>query len=464
MSILAAAMVPHPPLIIPEVGHGEEKKIPATVDAYREVARAIFGARPDALVVATPHSAMYADWFHISPGASARGDFSRYRAGGVRVEARYDRELAAALCRIADERRFPAGTDGQKDAALDHATMIPLYFLREAYGDAPLPPIVRVGLSGLPLTDHYRLGMMIREAARSLDRNLAFIASGDLSHRLQADGPYGFRAEGPRYDARLMDAMGRAAFGELLDFSGAFCEAAGECGHRSFTIMAGCLDGLSVAAKALSYEGPFGVGYGVCLFAPGEPNDARRFLDAALGAEAERLQARKEGEDAYVRLARLAVETYVATGRPARLPEGLPAELTGRRAGVFVSLHKGGQLRGCIGTTSATAPSIAREILQNGVGACAEDPRFPPVTAEELPLLVYGVDVLGDAEPIDSPDQLDAKRYGVIVTSGRRRGLLLPDLEGVDTAEQQIDIARRKAGIGPGEAVSLQRFEVTRHV
>jgi AmmeMemoRadiSam system protein A len=457
-------MVPHPPLIIPEVGRGEEKKVQATIDAYREAARFVLDAKPDTIVITTPHSAMYADWFHISPGAASKGSFAQFGAGSVRVNAQYDEEFTHALCRLARENGFPAGTEGQKDASLDHATMIPLRFLGDAYGETPLPPIVRVGLSGLPLTDHYRLGMMIRHTAETLDRRVSVVASGDLSHRLKADGPYGFRPEGPEYDGRIMDIMARAAFGELLDFSDAFCDAAGECGHRSFTIMAGCFDGVAVQAKALSYEGTFGVGYGVCLFSPGEKDESRRFLDAALQKEAELLKDRKENEDAYVRLARLAVETYVTDGSRARLPDGLPAELTGRRAGAFVSLHKKGQLRGCIGTTSATTPSVAEEILQNGISACAQDPRFNPVTADELPLLEYSVDVLGEAEPIASPGKLDVKRYGVIVSNGRRRGLLLPDLDGVDTVEEQISIARRKAGIRPNEEVELQRFEVVRHV
>ena len=464
MGILNAIMVPHPPLIVPEVGRGEERKIQRTIDAFREAAQFAFDARPDAIVITTPHSAVYADWFHISPGSRATGSFAKFGAGGVRVDARYDEELVRALCRLARERGFPAGTEGQKGDSLDHATMIPLYFLRQAYGDRPLPPVVRAGLSGLPLTDHYRLGALIRDASEMLNRRVCVVASGDLSHRLREDGPYGFRPEGQEYDARIMDVMGRAAFGELFDFSGAFCEAAGECGHRSFAIMAGCFDGVSVRATALSYEGPFGVGYGVCLFAPGERDDSRRFLDAALKKEAERLRERKGGEDAYVRLARLTVETHVRTGRRAKLPDGLPAELANRRAGVFVTLHKNGQLRGCIGTTSPTAPSVAEEILRNGVCACSEDPRFSPVSADELPLIEYSVDVLGNAEPIGSPDLLDVKRYGVIVSNGRRRGLLLPDLDGVDTVDEQIAIAKRKAGIERGESVQLQRFEVVRHV
>ena len=137
--------------------------------------------------------------------------------------------------------------------------------------------------------------------------------------------------------------------------------------------------------------------------------------------------------------------------------------MTDRAAGVFVSLHKAGGLRGCIGTIAPTTASIAQEILQNAISAGTRDPRFPRVQPEELAQLEYSVDVLNAPEPITSPDQLDVRRYGVIVSSGSRRGLLLPNLEGVDTISQQIDIARQKAGISPRESYTLQRFEVVRH-
>ena len=145
------------------------------------------------------------------------------------------------------------------------------------------------------------------------------------------------------------------------------------------------------------------------------------------------------------------------------VPEGLPEALTKTRAGAFVSIHKQGRLRGCIGTIAPTRSSLAEEIIHNAVSAATRDPRFDPIRPEELKWLEISVDVLGEPEPIDSVAELDVKRYGVIVTNGGRRGLLLPDLEGVDTPEQQVEIARRKAGIGPDEAVLLERFEVVRH-
>ncbi|MBP3866525.1 MAG: AmmeMemoRadiSam system protein A, partial [Eggerthellaceae bacterium] len=155
--------------------------------------------------------------------------------------------------------------------------------------------------------------------------------------------------------------------------------------------------------------------------------------------------------DPHVALARLSVETYVKTGRAAVLPDDVSPELLERRAGVFVSLHEHGELRGCIGTISATTGSIAEEIIQNGISACSRDPRFPAVRPDELDYLEYSVDVLGDAERIESPDQLDVKRYGVIVTKGWKRGLLLPNLDGVDTIGYQLAIAKQKAGIDPAD-------------
>jgi len=162
-----------------------------------------------------------------------------------------------------------------------------------------------------------------------------------------------------------------------------------------------------------------------------------------------------------VQLARKTIESYVREGTTIAPPAELTPEM--QQAGVFVSLHAHGDLRGCIGTFQATTPNVAQEVIRNAIHAATQDPRFAPVRPNELADLEISVDVLTPPEPIDSLEQLDPKRYGVIVESGRRRGLLLPDLEGVDTVEYQVDIARRKARIGPHEAVKLFRFEVKRY-
>lgn len=460
MPILGAFIVPHPPLIVSQIGKGEERKIQKTVDSYHEVAKRISELAPETIIVTSPHSVMYSDYFHISPGAKAKGDFRRFGAREVSFSVEYDVEFVKELERLAEERSIEAGTLGERDPNLDHGTMVPLYFIDQYYKNYKL---VRIGLSGHSVLDHYRLGRCIRETADKLNRKTVFVASGDLSHKLKEDGPYGYADEGVQFDKEITEAMKKGDFLKFLEFSPDFCEAAAECGLRSFIIMAGALSGLKVEPDFLSYEGPFGVGYGICAYKiTGE--DEKRHFDIIFKEEQEKLaKERQRKEDAYVRLARLSLETYIRTGKYSKIPDGLPEEMTKKRAGVFVSLKKYGELRGCIGTISPVTGSIAEEIIRNAVSAGVEDPRFPAVREDELPDLVYSVDVLSEPEPVSSLDELDVKRYGVIVSSGRRRGLLLPDLEGVDTVEKQISIAKRKAGIYDNEDVKIERFEVVRH-
>ncbi|MBR5642429.1 MAG: AmmeMemoRadiSam system protein A [Firmicutes bacterium] len=460
MPILAAFMVPHPPMIVPAVGRGSEAQVTETARAYEQVAAEVAALKPDTILITSPHSVMYADYFHISPGSGAKGSFRQFHAPLVCFSEQYDTELVGRICALADAAGFPAGMLGERDAALDHGTMVPLWFIRNKYQGGK---IVRIGLSGLPLTDHYRFGQMIAQAAGDLGRLTVLIASGDLSHKLQDYGPYGFAKEGPEYDRRIMDVCGRAAFGELFDFSEDFCDKAAECGHRSFVIMAGAFDGLRVKAEALSHQDVTGVGYGICTFYPDGPDESRHFLQDYEGKMTRACAEKAEKSDAYVRLARASVESWVCNHKPLSVPENLPAEMLTKRAGTFVSLHENGRLRGCIGTIASTQKNIAEEIVQNAISACSRDPRFSPVRADELSGLEISVDVLGDMESIDSPAQLDVKRYGVVVSHGYKRGLLLPNLDGVDTVEEQIRIARQKGGIREDEPYSLQRFEVVRH-
>ncbi|WP_195267630.1 AmmeMemoRadiSam system protein A [Eubacterium sp. 1001713B170207_170306_E7] len=460
MSVVGTFIVPHPPIILPEVGRGEEQKLEKTARAYRAVAEGIAALSPDSVVITSPHSVMYSDYFHISPGTGARGDLRAFGVNGVTAEASYDEVLARAIGIQAEQDGIPAGSLGEKDPKLDHGTLIPLRFM-EPYGCAF--EVVRIGLSGLPMIDHYRFGKSIATAADKLDRRIVIIASGDLSHKLKEDGPYGFAPEGPAFDADVTAAMKHADFLKFLSYEPVFCEKAAECGLGSFAIMAGALDGLAVDADLLSYEGPFGVGYAVAAFLPAGGAPDRHFDRQYERLEEDRLKTLKSQEDSYVRLARYALETCIKTGTPAKMPEDLPEDMTGRRAGVFVSLKKHGKLRGCIGTISPVTGSVAEEILRNAVSAGLSDPRFPQVKVSELKELVYSVDVLGPPEAIGSPAALDPRRYGVIVTRGHKRGLLLPNLEGIDRVEDQLAIAKQKAGIAADEACELQRFEVVRH-
>ena len=460
MPVLAAFMVPHPPMIVPEIGRGSEKQIPETIRAYEQVAGEIAALQPETIIISSPHSVLYADYFHISPGKGATGDFGRFGASRVRFRETYDTEMAERICGIAKEKDFPAGMLGERDKRLDHGTMVPLFFTEQRYRDFRL---IRIGLSGLSLADHYAFGQIIRQAVEETGRRTVYIASGDLSHKLQEYGPYGFAPEGPEYDRRIMDVCSRGAFGEMFGFEESFCDKAAECGHRSFVIMAGVLDGLEVQAKALSHEDVTGVGYGICTFYPGAETEERRFLRQWRAKQAEALEARRKNEDSYVRLARETIEKYIRGRERNTVPGWALPEMTERKAGVFVSIHKDGRLRGCIGTILPVRRCVAEEIIHNAVSAATGDPRFDPVRPEELDRLEINVDVLSAPERIESKAELDVKRYGVIVSSGSRRGLLLPDLEGIDTVEEQVEIAMKKGGISAGDRITLERFEVIRH-
>ncbi|MDD2204599.1 MAG: AmmeMemoRadiSam system protein A [Bacteroidales bacterium] len=458
MSVVAAFIMPHPPVILPQIGCGEEKKIQKTIDACREVARRVTAIKPQTIVLTSPHSIMYADYFHISPGMRAAGSFGQFRHPEVAMEVDYDTDFVRKLAAKAEKADLPAGTLGERDKTLDHGTMIPLSFINEQYQDYEL---VRIGLSGLPPIFHYQLGKLIAETADELGRNVVFIASGDLSHKLLLGGPYGFAAEGSVFDEQVTQAMDNGDFLQFLSFNENFCDAAAECGLRSFQIMAGAFDGKAVQSQLLSYQGTFGIGYGVAAFTAAG-NDASRHFDEIYQQQYTPIYDMPK-MDPYVRLAKYSLETYINTGKRATMPADLPKEMLNKKAGVFVSLKEYGQLRGCIGTIAPVTSSVAAEIMCNAVSAGCEDPRFDAVKSKELPLLVYSVDILDDPEDIDDASQLDVKRYGVIVSNGLKRGLLLPNIEGVDTVQQQIDIARRKAGIDIDKPIHLQRFEVVRH-
>lgn len=449
-------VAPHPPLLIPEIGRDHLDRVQATVRAMEEAAAAVRDAGVDAVVVISPHAPVFRDAVAVVMAPEPAGDFRGFGAR-ERLTFRNDLELAQAVLEQLAHRgiaavpldRETAGRYGL-DLELDHGTLVPLHFLRQAGVDVPVVPLAMSLLASSRLRE---VGEAIRAAAEGAGRRIALVASGDLSHRLTPDAPAGFDPAGKEFDRRLVALLRRGNVEGIAALEPDLVEAAGECGYRSILMMLGAFTGPRVDTRVLSYEGPFGVGYCVALVYP--PGGAR---PSEAGGEGERTGA----GDPLVDLARRAIEAYVRDGTVLTPPEPLPAEFR-RRAAVFVSLHKFGELRGCIGTTVPTEPDLAGQIIRYAIYAATEDPRFDPVEPPELEDLEISVDVLTPPEPVRGPEELDPKVYGVIVRSGGRSGLLLPDLEGIDTVEEQVAIARRKAGIGPAEPVDLLRFRVVRH-
>ena len=200
MSIIGAVIVPHPPLIIPTVGRGQEGAVHAAIEAYRAAAGQAAAWEPEVLVITSPYLIMYADYFHISPGKGASGDMSAFGAPQTRLETAYDGELRQEIIWQAESVGIQVGTLGERDPSLDHGTFLPLYFLQEEGVNCP---ILRIGLSGFSPLEHYRLGKCIAQTVETLGRRAVFVASGDLSHKLKKDGPYGCAPEGPVFDKQV---------------------------------------------------------------------------------------------------------------------------------------------------------------------------------------------------------------------------------------------------------------------
>lgn len=461
MSIVAAYILPHPPVAVHEVGGGREAEIADTLAGFEYVAGRIAEAAPQTILIISPHTAYYSDWIHLAAGSGADGNLAQFGAPEVHIHLDYDIEFRERLEEVAQAAGIPAGCTSSNTKPLDHGMIVPLYFLDKIYPPSEYKA-VSIGGSALPEEKLLKFGECLADVAFKSDRRCVLLVSGDLSHKLKDDGPYGYHPAGPEFQ----DAFERVVVGgDALGFAGLdrqMCEDAAECGLSGFVMMAGALErqkelsGAPYTSELISLEGPFGVGYGVAAF---------EFADALPGSVAEEVQQESGGIDALVALAEKTVDMYVKEGA---LPKAVPlSEDEPARAGCFVSIHlaDSGDLRGCIGTIEPTQPTLAQEIIRNAVAAATEDPRFNPVSVAELGNLSINVDVLQTPERTTA-DKLDPKEYGVIVTQGHRRGLLLPDLDGVDTVEQQLRIACMKAGIEPSTDygdIQIERFKVVRH-
>lgn len=452
-------IAPHPPIMVPEVGGEQACVTEASATALGQAAALLERFRPETIVIMSPHTEAYADAFTATTAESVAGDLSRFAAPTASYRAAGDPELAHAIIDTAEAAGIPTTSHEalarSTDRALDHGVLVPMRFLDPEGRHA----VVDLSFTNLGPGAHAAFGRAVRDAARSVGRRVAFVASGDMSHRLKPDAPAGYSPRAADFDAEVVALVGAGDFAGLAAVDPTLRQEAGECGWRSFLTLGGFLEGSGTAARVLSYEGPWGVGYMVAVFAPAEELADLRAYTPPVGAKAGR---KGETESAPVTLARETIERYVRDGvlpivsafEDPALPE---------RAGAFVSLHRDGELRGCIGTIVPVEPSLAGEIARNAISAATADPRFPPVRADELEELEIKVDVLHEPESVSSMGELDPCVYGVITTCGYRRGLLLPDLEGVETCKQQVAIAMSKAGIAATEPISLERFRVDRY-
>lgn len=463
--LVMGVLMPHPPVAVPQIGGNRISDMRRTYDALEKIADRIVKSSPDRLVVISPHSPLFSDAIAVLGQPELAGDFSQFGYSSPSYRYNNDLEFVRNLREAADELNLATVVIDERkarsygvDHRLDHGALVPLHFIKEAGFAGSL---VCMGFSMFSVEELFAFGTVLQKVIEESPGRTAVVASGDLSHRLTISAPAGYSPLGSQFDEALMELLGKGDYLGVLTMDPGVVEGAGECGYRSVVILLGCTDGYETDPEILSYEGPFGVGYGVVDLKVGDKHGPK-LHDRLIQRREDEVQQARAGEDEFVGLCRRAIEAYVRNRTITDPPSPVPSEMHGR-AGVFCSIKKNGQLRGCIGTIEPVRQNIAEEIIHNAIAAATDDPRFPEVRPDELPWLTYSVDVLGKPEPIEGMHQLDPKRYGVIVSSGHRRGLLLPNLEGVDTVEEQVRIARQKAGISRGENATLQRFEVIRH-
>ena len=424
--IVAGALVAHPPILLHEVGGTESDRLAATTAAFAALDASLAACLADTIILVSPHGPAAQDDLPVRLVPRASGHLARFGAPRVALDLPVDLDLAHELIRAARGAGFRLTP--WDDRGLDHGTIVPLWLLPETRAGKRF---VFLGVSGWPRPQLSAFGGLMADMLA--DRSAILIASGDLSHRLTPQAPYGFRPEGAVFDARVVAALRASRWDEIDRLDPGIVDAAGECGLRPLTILLGAAGAAGLRSTVLSYEGPFGVGYPVVRFEASGPD-----YDVA-------------------EIARAAIERYLRDRQTIEPPQPIPAALREPSA-VFVTLRLNGVLRGCVGTIVPTQPTGAHEIIRYAIAAAVRDPRFEPVTPDEVASLSVSVQLIEEPEPVDGLEALDPARYGLIVRSGDRQSLLLPGVEGIRSPEEQVAAVRDKAGIDPAGPVELLRF------
>lgn len=474
--------MPHAPIFLPTVGKGEELKVHNTLEALELISKEIAQDKPETIVIISPHGPRFSDALSIYNQKKYRGDLMLFGDYDHTFEYEKDQAFIEALVQLSIEGQglfYPLDDKLLKEfdypRELDHGVLVPMYFVGKAYREFKL---VCLSSGDFSSDDLIKAGNIIRLTAEKLNRNICIIASGDLSHSLSDQGPYRYHDSGPYVDGQIIKALKDNHWEDLVTIPQETLEESNVCGLESLLILLGAYENYNYQSSVLSYEGPFGVGYGVARFEEDGPTHICRSDLAKKIIRKRILEKRSEMSD---------LALYGLKVLEARLKDPLPIRIrlsengyyigedftkasqeTLRRLqkpvkNIFASIKKDGSLRGCIGSISSEDEEALYQRIAYFVWQAAQnDPRFEPVTLEEFDRLTVSIDLISDYEQVSNASELDPKTYGVLVTNGHESGLLLPDLSGVDTSVEQLRIASQKAGFSVEEILKIYRFTVER--
>ncbi len=458
MSITCAALMCHAPIVVPAIAGSRAEDCVKTTQAMRAVASALVAHHPDVLVVVTPHAPRQRTAWGIVHDAEIAGSFERFGRADLSETFRGAPRAAQALEAAARALGLPVSvSDGIE---LDHGALVPLTFVREMGWSGPTL-IVALPHPGTQTEDAF--GHAITQAAESCHERWAVLASGDMSHRLIRGAPAGYHPRAKDFDSAFVSCLRNGDLRAAVSPDPVLQELAAEDVVQSTRVAAAAVRYESRGLDVLSYEGPFGVGYAEAVLYSDrgavEPYGRVTSLRPARDDDtAPYLVLDRDPPEQLLQIARDAIE-HALTGRNYQTP-ALAAPWDRARA-VFVTLRSpDGTLRGCVGRTEPMLQSLAEEVADNAVAAALRDHRMANVELSELADLRIEVSVLGALEAIASSAQLDPQEYGLVVQQGSQRGVLLPNVEGVNTPQEQLRMAMSKGQVTSHAPYQLRRFHV----
>lgn len=480
MSIARGYLLPHAPVFIESVGGAQSKTVEKSVEAYKKVAKEIAQIAPDLIIVISPHGPVFTDAISLYDLDDYIGNFKAFGDFESKYKFHKDELILREIYEKSENvggRFYPLKPKEFKKfqfkTELDHGVLVPLHFISQAYSEFKL---LAMSYGTLSYSELMRNGEIIRDVVAHSGKKTVIIASGDMSHALKSDGPYTYHEDGVLFDKAMCEYTIHQQPYEILRLASNTISHASECGLRSLAILLGCMNHLKIKSELLSYEGPFGVGY---LFASYNiiSHSIKDEIEAFDAFNNQRNLKQRQDEHDVVKIARITIENYIKEHKSPKMTytsknviiqdekysgEVIEKLLSGQY-GTFVSLKRDGNLRGCIGTILPTQKNGIEEIIKNAISACSKDYRFEPLEVDELSDLTINVDILSPLSIVENATMLDPKKFGVIVSHGNQMGVLLPDIEGIKTVDEQLTIASNKGGFRVDEIDKIERFTVERY-
>lgn len=480
MLISKGYLLPHAPVFIGSVGGEQSLLVQKSIDAYHKVADEIAELKPDLIVVISPHGPVFTDAIALYDLDEYTGNFRAF--GDFESDYKFQKD-ELMLNKLYEESQMSSGSfyalkpnefiKFQYKPELDHGVLVPLHFINQKYHDFK---VLAMSYGSLSYSELMKNGKIMHDVITKSYQNVVVIASGDMSHALKSDGPYTFHEDGVIFDHEMCEYIENQRPYEIFRLESKTISNAAECGLRSLSMLLGCMNKYDLKSELISYEAPFGVGYLFASYEVVSESDKDEREDY-IAFEKRRYEALKLKEHTVVKLARQTIEYYINNNRKPIVgykdkaveinnvvfSNDIIEKLLEGKYGVFVSIKLHGNLRGCIGTIFPTQKNGVEEIVKNSISACARDYRFDPLTFEELQDIIINVDILSPLTLVDDITLLDPRIYGVVVSHKDRMGVLLPDIEGVTTIEEQLTIASNKGGFNVDEIEKIESFTVERY-